>query len=100
MIWIKLGSLGPPLFQNLGNDSPRKVLIILDLLVVRHVVLGWQMLDSKLSLISDLAHLPLSESIEVIIECLLLESLELLELKDLSEEVLVREDSAFLGVLT
>jgi len=64
--------------------------ILLDLLKVNRSVLCRDMHDAELSLITSLRKLPLLESLQVIIERLLLHYFEWLELDELTEHVLIR----------
>lgn len=98
MIRIKLWPLVSPLFEDSGDNSSAEVLIVFYFLVVDNLVLHRNPHNPKLRVVSYLAHLPLLISIKVIVKCLLLKCLKILELEDLSEQVLTGHCPALVRV--
>jgi len=87
---IKWLALVLPFLQDLSDNLSSNLFILLDLLKVNRSVLCRGMHDAELSLITSLRKLPLLESLQVIIERLLLHYFEWLELDELTEHILIR----------
>ena len=87
---VKRLALVLPFLQDLSDNLSSNLFILLDLLKVNRSVLCRDMHYAELSLITSLRKLPLLESLQVIIERLLLHYFEWLELDELTEHILIR----------